>query len=156
MAGAVMNPIFFGAGVGRQTTLPVGRGVCLISSSCPGSVTAATGLELAGRRLQECALRTVLSHRAPRGRRWPCEATPSIMYFQKVRSSQISRASPYTGRRDTGLSLWPGLSPCTARPPRGREEAEGRAVGVFEGWCATPPCEERGVKHDATSTSSRR
>jgi len=74
----------------RQITLPSGRGVCLFSSSCLGSLTAAAGSELAGRRLQGCALRTVLSHRAPRGRRWPCGATPSSMsvfrWFDPVRS----------------------------------------------------------------------
>ena len=41
-----------GGDLDRQTTLPRGRGVCLISSSCPGPLTAATGSELAGRRLQ--------------------------------------------------------------------------------------------------------
>ena len=41
-----------GGDLDRQTTLPRGRGVCLISFSCPGALTAATGSELAGRRLQ--------------------------------------------------------------------------------------------------------
>jgi len=47
-----------------------------------------------------------------------------------------------------------GLSPRTARPPRGREEARSAGRwGSFEGWRrATPPCEERGAQHDATST----
>lgn len=136
---------------------PSVRGVCLISSSCLESLTAATGSNLAGRRLQECALRTVLSHRAPRGRRWPFGATPSIMRFQMVRFSQINCVSSDTGRRDTGLSLWPGPSPCTARPRGGGRRPKAGRWGSFEGWsCATPPCEERGAKHDATSTSSRR
>ena len=39
--------------------------------------------------------------------------------------------------------------------PEGREEARSAGRwGPFEGWpCATPPCEERGAQHDATSTS---
>ena len=57
------------------------------------------------------------------------------------------RPLPRTGRRDTCLSLRPGLSPCTARPPRGREEARSAGRwGSFEGWRkTTPPCEERGA-----------
>ncbi|GEM_PF-5277279 len=144
----VKDPSFWGieaAGgdLDRQTTLPRGRGVCLIPSSCPGTLTAATGSELAGRRLQGCALRTVLSHRAPRGRRWPCGATPSI--------TSVSDGSIWFGRLFLPIH---GLSPRTARPPRGREEARSAGRwGSFEGWpCATPPCEERGAKHDATST----
>jgi hypothetical protein len=62
-----------------------------------------------------CALRTVLSHRAPRGRRWPCGATPSI-------------TSASDGLIRSGQLVIPihGLSPCTARP-RG---AERRSVGT--------------------------
>jgi len=59
----------------RQTTLPPGRGVCLIFSSCPGPLTTMTGSELAGHRLLGSARRAVLRHRAPRTEGWPC-ATP--------------------------------------------------------------------------------
>jgi len=91
-----------------------------------------------------CALRTVLSHRAPRGRRWPCGATPSI--------TSVSDGSIWSSQLFLPIH---SLSPCTARPPRGREEARSAGWwGSFEGWpCATPPCEERGAQHDATSTS---
>ena len=71
-----------------------------------------------------------------------------------------------------GILAYPSgraLSPRTARPPRGRNDVPsgtefehrrcgggGRRPGgggPFEGWpCATPPCEERGAEHDATST----
>jgi len=51
-------------------------------------------------------------------------------------------------------SLIHGLSPCTARLLRGREEARSAGWwGSFEGWRkATPPCEERGAEHGVTST----
>jgi len=126
-----------GGDLDRQTTLPRGRGVCLISSSCPGPLTAATGSKLAGRRLQGCALRTVLSHRAPRGRQWPCGATPSIYGCHAEGSIWFSQL----------CVLIHDLSPCTARPPRGREEARSAGRwGSFEGWRkTTPPCEERGA-----------
>jgi len=111
-----------------------------------GSLTAAAGSKLTGRRLQGCALRTVLSHRAPRGRQWPCGATPSI--------ASVSDGSIRFGQLFLPIH---GLSPCTARPPRGREEARSAGWwGSFEGWRrATPPCEERGAKHDVTSTSQQ-
>ncbi len=49
-----------------------------------------------------------------------------------------------------GILAYPSgraLSPLTARPPRGREEARSAGRwGSFEGWrTATPPCEERGA-----------
>ena len=120
----------------RQTTLPSGRGVCLISSSCPGSLTAATGSDLAGRRLQQCALRTVLRHRAPRGRQWPCGATPSIYGCHAGLDLVQSVVCPH-----------PRPIAMHCPPPRGREEARSAGRwGSFEGWpCAIPPCEEHGA-----------
>ncbi len=111
-----------------------------------GSLTAAAGSKLTGRRLLGCALRTVLSHRAPRGRQWPCGATPSI--------ASVSDGSIRFGQLFLPIH---GLSPCTARPLRGREEARSAGWwGSFEGWRrAPPPCEERGAKHDVTSTSQQ-
>ncbi|HOB43275.1 MAG TPA: hypothetical protein PKH75_08820 [Bacillota bacterium] len=59
-----------------------------------------------------------------------------------VRSGPVSWFSPSTTYR-------PALP-----APEGREEARSAGRwGSFEGWlCATPPCEERGAQHDATST----
>jgi len=44
----------------RAPSPPSGRGVCLISSSCPGPQTTMTGSELAGHRLPGSARRVVL------------------------------------------------------------------------------------------------
>ena len=129
---------------------PSVRGVCLISSSCPGSLTAATGSNLASRRLQECALRTVLSHHAPRGRRWPCGATASIL----LRAFQIARSGPVGC-----FFLSTAYRPVLPAPWGGREEARSA------GWWGSrlrggtrPPLRARSAvpQHGATSTFSRR
>ena len=122
----------------RQTTLPSGRGVCLISSSCPGSLTAATGSDLAGRRLQQCALRTVPAAPCSAREAVALGATPSITSVtQRDRSSSFGCISPSTTYR---LAL--------PAPPRGGGRRRGApgGGGSFEGWpCVTPPCEERGA-----------
>jgi len=131
-------------GPNRQTTLPSGRGVCLISSSCPGSLTAATGSDLAGRRLQQCALRTVL--RA--GGSGPAGPPPLVMdVTPRARSGSASCVSSSTTYR-------PALP-----APRGggrRRETPGGG-GRLRGGLA-PPLRARSAvpQHGATSTSSRR
>ena len=60
------------------------------------------------------------------------------------------RRSPTPPEQAGGILAYPSgraLSPRTARPPRGREEARSAGRwGSFEGWpCAIPPCEERGA-----------
>ncbi len=65
---------------------PSARGVCLISSSCRGTLTTATDSALTGRRLQVCALRTVL--RAEGGS--PEGPPPLLRAYQIARSGPVS------------------------------------------------------------------
>ena len=45
---------------------------------------------------------------------------------------------PYTGQRDTRLSLWPGLSPCTARPRGGGRRPKAGRWGRLRGGVRHP------------------
>ena len=104
---------------------PCVRGVCLISSSCSGSLTAATGSNLASRRLQECALRTVPAA--------PCSAREAValrghpLYYAFSDGSIQSDQLRLSGYRPEGY--WPiplgGPIALHCPPPqlRGREEA---------------------------------
>ena len=92
--------------------------------------------------------------RAPHRAIAPCSAREAV-----ARGATPSITSVSDGSIRFGQLFLPihGLSPCTARPLRGREEARSAGWwGSFEGWRrATPPCEERGAKHDVTSTSQQ-
>jgi len=75
---------------------------------------------------------------------WPRGATAVSTFAPQL------RRSPTLLEQAGGILAYPSgraLSPRTARPPRGREEA--RSAGRWrsvEGWRrATPPCEERGA-----------
>ena len=94
-----------------------------------------------------CALRTVLSHRAPRGRRWPCGATPSI-----------------TSVSDGSIRFGQMFSPSTAyRPALPAPRGGGRRRGAPGGGGrlrggAGPPLRARSVVRSTTrrALSSRR
>ena len=86
-----------------------------------------------------CALRTVLSHRAPRGRRWPCGATPSITSVSGGSIGSVGCFSPSTAYR---LAL---------PAPRGggrRREAPGGGGRLRGG--ARPPLRARSVVRSTT------
>ena len=120
--------------------------------------------------LAGCALRTVLRV----GGGGPVGPPPLLRMFQMVRSGPVSWFSPSTAYRPAlpapegaerrsirnGVRA-PSGAECDCRNDRSMNtegvSEEARSAGwwgSFEGWpCATPPCEERGAQHDATSTS---
>ncbi len=64
-----------------------------------GALTAATGSELAGRRLQGCALRTCYRTVLRVGGGDPAGPPPLLRVFQMVQSSSVSCFSPSTAYR---------------------------------------------------------
>jgi len=87
---------------------------------------------------------------APLGVASRCNGCPHVCSIMEGNTDPHEQAG--------GILAYPSgraLSPRTARPPRGREEARSAGWwGSFEGWRrATPPCEERGAEHGVTSTS---
>ena len=69
------------------------------------------------------------------------------LFFLSGFSDAITSVSDGSIRFSQLFLLLYDLSPCTTRPPRGREEARSAGRwGSVEGWpCAIPPCEERGA-----------
>ena len=120
----------------RAPSPPSGRGVCLISSSCPGSQTTMTGSELAGHRLlgsaRHAVLRTaLLARRGGAGPPLKRPPPPALRAPPAPSGGGLSVAIG-PGRRDRQVSLRPvhgglcspplwsrrGGSRCAVRPCR--------------------------------------
>jgi len=137
----------------RAPSPPSGRGVCLLSSSCPGSQTTMTGSELAGHRLlgsaRHAVLRTALLARrggvgAPLKRPPPPGAsrsssapdgaqTPLLMERRSAPSGggQSLAIDPAggIGKYPSGLCMESGRSP-SLRSRRGGSRCAARPPGI--------------------------